>query len=123
MSQLPASLATGFTTPEREFIRREFDQHFGSYPLVAEDILLHTWRGWPAGRRAEVAAARQDNARAGIFETSPRRPVGSRLCAAAASMALREFAANRRHLDPVRYAHIRCELGLEFEEGSTSFSV
>ena len=33
--------------------------------------------------------------------------------------ALRELAANRRYLDPVRYAHLRRELGLEVEEDTT----
>jgi hypothetical protein len=48
-----ASSAAGFTTPERDFIRREFGQHFGSYPLVAEGIFLRTWRGGPqAGESA-----------------------------------------------------------------------
>jgi hypothetical protein len=35
-------------------------------------------------------------------------------------MALREFAANRRYLDPVSYAHPRRELGQEAEEHSTT---
>ena len=28
-------------------MRRELCQHFGSYPLVADGILLRTWRGGP----------------------------------------------------------------------------
>ena len=42
MAQPPASSTAGFTTPERDFVRREFGQHFGSYPLVAEGIFLRT---------------------------------------------------------------------------------
>jgi hypothetical protein len=60
MPDRSTSPAVGFTTLERDLIRREFCQHFGSYPLVAEGIFLRTWRGGPqAGEPKLPPAVRQ----------------------------------------------------------------
>ena len=37
----------GFTSTEREYIRRELDQFFSTLPTVAEGFQLNTWRGGP----------------------------------------------------------------------------
>jgi hypothetical protein len=36
-----------FTAAERDFIRREFCKHFGSFPALADGILLRIWRTGP----------------------------------------------------------------------------
>ncbi len=43
MANLPFP-AEVFSAPERNLIRREFGQHFSSYPAVAPGILLRIWR-------------------------------------------------------------------------------
>ena len=42
---LPAT--TTFTPGEREYIRRELDMFFSTYPTVAEGFQVKTWRGGP----------------------------------------------------------------------------
>ncbi|WP_159014689.1 hypothetical protein [Acidisoma sp. S159] len=45
MSKLNDPTAAGFTAGEREYIRRELDMFFSTYPTVAEGFMLKTWRG------------------------------------------------------------------------------
>jgi hypothetical protein len=103
--------AATFTSPEREFIRRAFGQHFGSFPLIAEGIFLRTWRGGPQAGEPKLPPAVKTMLERGLLEV--RRD--GRLFRAHFTMAgvdaLRQLAANRRYLDPAHYAHIRRELG------------
>jgi hypothetical protein len=39
--------ATTFTPGERDYVRREQDMFFSTYPTVAEGFQLKTWRGGP----------------------------------------------------------------------------
>src|SRR5258708_14179677 len=39
--------AVTFTSAERDYIRRELDMFFSTYPTVAEGFQLKTWRGGP----------------------------------------------------------------------------
>jgi hypothetical protein len=45
MSKQNQPTVAGFTPGEREYIRRELDMFFSTYPTVAEGFLLKTWRG------------------------------------------------------------------------------
>ena len=45
VSENPGEAA--LTTREREYIRRELDQFFGTFPSVADGFQLRTWRGGP----------------------------------------------------------------------------
>jgi hypothetical protein len=47
------AMIAGFTTAERDYIRRHLDQFFSTLPTVAEGFLLKTWRSGPqlASRR------------------------------------------------------------------------
>jgi hypothetical protein len=119
MLDLSASSATSFTTPERELIRREFCQHFGSYPLVAEGIFLRTWRGGPQAGEPKLPPAVRSMLERGLVELRRDGRFARAHFTTAGITALREFAANRRYLDPVRYAHVRHELGLEVEKDKT----
>src|ERR1700729_1194245 len=50
MQQQKAMIA-GFTTAERDYIRRNLDQFFSTLPTVADGFLLKTWRsGSQAGQ-------------------------------------------------------------------------
>jgi hypothetical protein len=50
-------LAASFTPVERDYIRRELDQLFSTFPSVAEGFQLRTWRGGP--QRANQSCHRQ----------------------------------------------------------------
>src|SRR6267154_2689114 len=42
-----ATAATTFTPAERDYVRRELDMFFSTYPTEAEGFQLKTWRGGP----------------------------------------------------------------------------
>jgi hypothetical protein len=110
-----ASSAASFTTPERELIRREFCQHFGGYPLVAQGIFLRTWRGGPQAGEPKLPPAVRSMLERGLVELRRDGRFARAHFTTAGITTLRDFAANRRYLDPIRYAHVRRELGLEVE--------
>jgi hypothetical protein len=112
----------GFTTPERDIIRREFCQHLGSFPLLAEGIFLRIWRSGPQAGEPKLPPAVKTMLARGLAEVRRDGPWVRAYFTTTGLAALRELAANRRYLDPVRYVHIRRELGLEAEEGNTSSS-
>ena len=75
-----------FNTAERNLLRLEFMVRFGQPPSVADGLWLRRWRGGPQAGQPKIPA--------GIA-------------------ALRQFAQDRRALDPKQYAHIREELGVD----------
>jgi len=106
------STPSPFTAPERDLIRRELHPRFGQDPSVADGIMLRTWRGGPQAGQPKVPPAVRTMLERGLVElrTDGRWPVAWFTRAGLA--ALRQFAQDRRALDPVRYAHVRRELGL-----------
>jgi hypothetical protein len=44
MTRSKSALIAGFTSAEREYIRRELDQFFSTLPTVAEGFQLNTWQ-------------------------------------------------------------------------------
>jgi hypothetical protein len=118
MADQSASSAAGvFTAPEREFIRRELGQYFSSYPSVAEGLFLRTWRAGPQAGEPKVPSAVQSMRARGLVEIRIVRPRMPRAFFTEAGLAaLRQLASDRRALDPVRYAHVRRELGLQTDE-------
>jgi hypothetical protein len=109
------STASPFTAPERDLIRRELHQRFGQDPLVADGIMLRTWRGGPQAGQPKVPPAVRTLLERGLVElrTDGRWPTADFTEAGLA--ALRQLAQDRRALDPTRYAHVRRELGLDTE--------
>jgi hypothetical protein len=105
-----------FTAPERELIRRELHPRFGQDPLVADGIMLRTWRGGPNASQPKLPPAVQSMLARGLVElrTDGRWPTARFTEAGLA--ALRRLALDRRALDPARYAHVRRELGLDAAE-------
>ena len=123
MPDLHTFPAAGFTAPERELVRREFCQHFGSYPLVADGILLRTWRGGPQAGEPKLPPPVKTMIERGLLELRREERWVRAYFTAAGLTALSELAASRRYLDAVRYAHVRRELSLEVEDDSTPSSV
>lgn len=102
-----------FTTTERDLIRRELGMRFGQLPSLADGLFLRTWRGGPQSGQPKLPLTVQSMLERGLIEVrmDGRWP---RACFTEAGLAaLRELARDRRQLDPVRYAHVRQELGLE----------
>ena len=55
MSKLNDPTAAGFTAGEREYVRRELDMFFSTYPTVAEGFMLKTWRGGPESGKPRLS--------------------------------------------------------------------
>ena len=105
--------ATGLTTAEREYIRRELDMFFSTYPSVAEGFQLKTWRGGPQAGNPKIPPAAKGLLERGLMrlDASGRLP---RLFFTDAGLAeLRAMMSDRRLADPVKFAHVRQELGID----------
>ena len=102
-----------FTAPERDLIRREFHPRFGQDPLVADGIMLRTWRGGPKAGEPKLPPPVRTLLARGLVElrTDGRWPTAQ--FTHTGLTALRELAHDRRALDPARYGHVRRELGLD----------
>ena len=44
----------GFTSSERDYIRRELDQFFSTLPSVADGFQIKTWRGGPLAGKPKL---------------------------------------------------------------------
>jgi hypothetical protein len=107
------SAGTDFTPSEREYIRRELDQFFGTFPSVADGFQLKVWRGGARKGEPKLPPAAKGLVDRGLLrlDLSPKLP---RLFFTSAGMtSLRRMMADRRLADPVKFAHVRQELGLD----------
>ena len=113
-----------FTVPERDLIRRELCVRFTTYPSIADGILLRTWRAGPQAGEPKLPAAVRTLLDRGLVELRPdgHRRLTCAFFTEAGIAALRELAQDRRALDPVRFAHIRRELGLDAESDRTGLA-
>ena len=107
------SASSPFTAPERDLIRREMHPRFGQDPFVADGIMLRTWRGGPQAGQPKVPPAVRTLLERGLVELRTDRRWPAAHFTEAGLAALRQLAQDRRALDPVRYAHVRRELGLD----------
>ena len=102
-----------FTAEERELIRREMGVRFGQPPSVADGLFLRAWRGGERRGEPRLPPAVASLLGRGLVEVRPG-PVGYRAVFTEAGLAaLRRLLADRRAMDPARFAHLRRELGLD----------
>jgi hypothetical protein len=109
-----ASLA--FTAPERKLLRRELCRHFGQDPAVADGLFLRTWRSGPQAGRPKLPPAVRSMLARGLVEVRTERGWPRAFFTEAGLTALRRLLRDRRALDPVRFAHLRRELGLDADD-------
>jgi hypothetical protein len=105
--------AAGFTPRERDYIRRELDMFFSTYPRIADGFQLKTWRSGPQAGQAKLPPTAKGLVDRGLMrlDTSERLP---RLFFTEAGMAeLRAMMMDRRLADPAKFAHVRQELGID----------
>jgi hypothetical protein len=60
ISKTQDRMIVGFTTSERDYIRRELDRFFTTLPSVAEGFQLKTWRGGPEAGTPKIAPVAKD---------------------------------------------------------------
>lgn len=102
-----------FTPGERDYIRRELDMFFSTYPTVAEGFQLKTWRAGPQAGQAKLSPAAKTLLERGLMrlDASGRLP---RLFFTEAGLAeLQAMMRDKRFADPVKFRHVRQELGID----------
>jgi hypothetical protein len=107
-----ATAATTFTPGERDYIRRELDMFFSTYPTVAEGFHLKTWRGGPQAGQPKLPPAHRLLDR-GLMRLDTGSGPPRLFFTDAGLVELRAMMADRRLADPVKFAHIRRELGID----------
>jgi hypothetical protein len=105
--------AAEFTPAEREYIRRELDQFFSTLPTVAEGFQLRTWRGGPHKGDPKLPPAAKTLVDRGLMRTDRSANIPRLFFTGAGLAALRQMMADRRFADPVKFAHVRRELGID----------
>ena len=97
-------------------IRREMGLHFGQYPRLADGLLLRTWRGGPHKGEPRLPPAVGSMLERGLVEVRAWRFGPRAFFTEAGLTALRRLLRDRRAMDPVRFAHLRQELGVDAPE-------
>jgi hypothetical protein len=113
MSDMHPGRVVGLSAGERDYIRRELDMFFSTFPTVAEGFMLKSWRGGPQAGQPKIPPAAKQLLERGLMrlDTSQHLP---RLFFTKAGLAeLRAMMSDRRFVDPKKFAHVRQELGLD----------
>ena len=110
-SDIPA--ASGFTPAEREYIRHELDQFFSTFPSVAEGLQLRTWRGGPHKGQPKLPPPAKALVDRGLMRLDRSSNLPRLFFTVAGMAALRQMMGDRRFADPVKFAHVRRELGID----------
>ena len=113
MGKTRTGTIAGFTAGEREYIRRELDQFFSTLPSVAEGFALKLWRGGPQAGRPKLPASAQGLLARGLMRLDTTQRLPRLFFTEVGLAALRELMADRRAADPVRFGHVRRELGID----------
>jgi hypothetical protein len=103
----------GFTPGERDYIRRELDMFFSTYPTVAEGFQLKTWRGGPQAGQPKLPPAAKGLLQRGLMRLDTGERLPRLFFTDAGLIELRAMMRDRRLADPVRFAHVRVELGID----------
>jgi hypothetical protein len=107
------ALIAGLTSTEREYIRRELDQFFNTLPTVAEGFQLNTWRGGTKKGQPKLPPTAKSLLERGLMRLDQSRPIPRLIFTETGIVALRQMIADRRLADPLKFAHIRRELGID----------
>ena len=102
----------GFTIAERDYIRRELDMFFSTYPIVADGFQLKTWRGGPLAGQPKLSPAAKGLLERGLMRLETGLPFPRLFFTGAGLEELRAMMGDRRLADPAKFAHVRAELGI-----------
>jgi hypothetical protein len=105
--------ASAFTSGERDYIRRELDQFFSTFPSVAEGFQLRTWRGGPQKGQPKMPPPAKTLVDRGLMRIDRSSNLPRLFFTGAGMAALRQMMGDRRFADPVKFAHVRQELGID----------
>jgi len=113
MSKQQDRMIAGFTSGERDYIRRELDVFFSTLPSVAEGFHLKTWRGGPEAGKPKLPPTAKGLVARGLMRLDTEGRFPRLLFTEAGLTALREMMTDPRIADPKKFAHIRQELGID----------
>ena len=105
--------ASAFTSAERDYIRRELDQFFSTFPSVAEGFQLRTWRGGPQKGQPKMPPPAKTLVDRGLMRIDRSSNLPRLFFTGTGMAALRQMMGDRRFADPVKFAHVRQELGID----------
>ena len=105
--------ASAFTSGERDYIRRELDQFFSTFPSVAEGFQLRTWRGGPQKGQPKMPPPAKTLVDRGLMRIDRSSNLPRLFFTGAGMAALRQMMGDRRFADPMKFAHVRQELGID----------
>ena len=106
-------MTAGFTAGERDYIRRELDCFFSTFPTVAEGFQLRTWRGGPEAGKPKLPPAAKSLLARGLMRLDTSKAFPRLLFTEAGLDTLRMMMSNKRLADPEKFAHVRQELGID----------
>ena len=106
-------MIAGFTTAERDYIRRGLDLFFSTLPTVVDGFPLKTWRSGPEAGKPKLPLAAKELVERGLMQIDTTQTFPRLVFTAAGLTALRVMMMDRRLADPVKFAHIRQELGID----------
>ena len=102
-----------FSAKERDYIRRELDMFFSTFPTVAEGFQLKTWRAGPQAGQPKLSPAAKSLLERGLMRLDTTSRLPHLFFTDTGLEELRVMMADRRLADPEKFAHVRQELGLE----------
>jgi hypothetical protein len=113
MSETHPGPVVGFSAGERDYIRRELDMFFSTFPTVADGFMLKTWRGGPRAGQPKLPPAAKSLLERGLMRLDPSQRMPRLFFTEAGMAELRRMMSDRRLADPKKFAHVRQELGLD----------
>jgi hypothetical protein len=113
MSETQSDPIVGFSAGERDYIRRELDMFFSTYPTVADGFMLKTWRGGSRAGQPKIPPAAKSLLERGLMRLDTTSRIPRLLFTEPGLDALRVMMADRRLANPEKFAHVRQELGLD----------
>ncbi len=109
----PTAAPALFTPVERDYIRRELDMFFSTLPSVADGFQLKTWRGGPQAGQPKVPQAAAGLLERNLMRLDDTARLPRLVFTDAGLAALRTMMSDKRLADPVKFAHVRQELGID----------
>lgn len=113
MDTTQKTMIAGFTPGERDYIRRELHQFFSTLPSAAEGFLLKTWRSGPDAGNPKLPLPAQGLVERGLMRIDANKRLPRLVFTATGMAALRTMMRDTRLANPLKFAHIRQELGID----------
>jgi hypothetical protein len=113
MNAVDKAVSADFTPTERAYIRGELDRFFSTLPTVAEGFQLKVWRSGPQAREPKLPPAARSLIERGLMRLDTTSRLPRLFFTEAGLITLREMMANSRLANPVKFAHVRRELGID----------